>query len=78
MARNHNPIQQLTEAKQIARDFGMFIVEKAGSYLLYRRCTPKNIYLGKRGTTATLRAFVERCAYKPTPSSPAERRAVMQ
>lgn len=29
MTRRHSPLQQLKEAKQIAKDHGLFVVEKA-------------------------------------------------
>ena len=58
MASQRNPIQVLKEAKQIARDHGCFVVEKAGRYLVYRRTPVCNVYLGSRGTPETLRPFV--------------------
>lgn len=60
----HSPLQQLKEAKQIALDHHMFVVERPGKYLLYRQGKPNNIYLGARVSVENLRTFVERCAYK--------------
>jgi hypothetical protein len=62
----HTPLQQLKEAKQIAKDHRMFIAEKkerAGTlYLLYRAATPRNIFLGKRVTPSGIRTLVSKCA----------------
>ena len=62
MCRRHSPLQQLKEAKQIALDHGCFVVEKPGErgtrYLLYRKQTPNNTYLGQRSSPEALRALV--------------------
>lgn len=47
MTRYHSPLQQLKEAKQIARDHGLFVIEKPDgrgntAYLLYREHRPGN------------------------------------
>lgn len=60
--RQRNPLQVLKEAKQIALDHAMFVVEKGGKFLVYRVCKPRNVYLGSRGSVEGLRAFVARCA----------------
>lgn len=70
MTKRHDPLQQYREAQQIARDYGMFIVEKPDSekvrYLVYRRTTPRNVFLGFRGSVEGLRKFVESCSSQPT------------
>lgn len=58
MASVRNPIQVIKEAKQIARDHGCFVVEKAGRFLVYRRTPTRNVYLGYRTDPAALRALV--------------------
>lgn len=62
----HTPLQQFKEAKQIAADHGLFLLEKTGAgsttYLVYRKTPGKNVYLGKRTSAAALRAFVCKCA----------------
>lgn len=58
MARRHTPLQQFREAKQIAIDHGLFVVEKTGKYLLYRQNPERPIYLGFRTTAEGLRRFV--------------------
>lgn len=61
--RQHSPQQQFKEAVQIAKDHGMFVVDKGGNnYLLYRKQPGKNVYLGKRSSSESLRTFVCRCA----------------
>lgn len=66
MARQHSPLQQIKEAKQIARDHGMFVAEKRHGdttrYLLYRCAEPHNVLIGTRGTPEALRRLVARCA----------------
>lgn len=57
------PIRAIKEAKQMARDFGMFVVEKGGRFLLYRQASPANVYLGFRSDISAFRRFVESCAY---------------
>lgn len=58
MTRRHSPLQQLKEAKQIAKDHGLFVIERGGAYLLYREQQPRNVYVGSRATPEALRAFV--------------------
>ena len=56
----HSPLQQLKEAKQIARDFGCQVSERGGKFLVYRIVAGRPVFLGTRGTPETLRAFVRR------------------
>lgn len=63
MARQRDPRQVLKEAKQIALDHGMFVVERPGTYLLYREEKPANVFIGKRGSVEGIRALVARCAW---------------
>lgn len=64
--RTHTPLQQVKEAKQIARDHGCYVVEKptpkGTDYLLYRRDPHhpegKGVFVGKRTDPARLRQFV--------------------
>lgn len=62
MPKQRNPLQVLKEAKQIAVDHAMFVVEKSGKYLLYRKNPARAIYLGSRGSPDGLRALVTRLA----------------
>lgn len=63
MARHHDPVQQLKEARQIAKDYNMFITEKGDRFNVFRITPSRPVYLGSRGTPGTLRSFVEHCAY---------------
>lgn len=58
MATQRNPLQLVKEARQIAKDHGCMVIEKAGKYLVYRKTFDRAVYLGSRGEPAALRAFV--------------------
>ncbi|GHU36826.1 hypothetical protein AGMMS50256_33960 [Betaproteobacteria bacterium] len=67
MTRLHSPLQQLKEARQIALDYGCFIVEKHGQrgliWILYRKHPnpeQRAIYIGKCSSPAAIRRFVEK------------------
>ena len=65
--KRHSDAQKLWEAKTIAREHGMFVVEKPIApgecrYLVYRCVTPKNQCLGTRASIAGLLPFVRKCA----------------
>ncbi len=67
MPSQRDPRQTLKEAKQIALDHGLFVVEKADragmtQYLLYRCTPPNNTYVGRRATPAALRSLVCKAA----------------
>lgn len=62
MTRQHSPLQQFKEAQQLAKDHGMFVVDKGDRFLVYRRTPVRNMFLGKRSTAAALRLFVAQCA----------------
>lgn len=56
------PEEALKEARRNATAHGMFVVDKAGAYVLYRKTAVRLVYLGQRSTPAALRSFVSRCA----------------
>ena len=64
----HSPLQQLKEAKQIAKDHGMVLFEKPiepgkTSYIVSRKLPDgRKTFLGKRGTPEAIRAFVAKLA----------------
>ena len=58
----HSPRQQFKEARQIAFDHGMFVVDKGAQFLLYRRTPTRPAFLGKCASAQALRALVCRCA----------------
>lgn len=62
MARQHTPLQQYKEARQIASDYGMFVVDKGGRYVLYRKTPTRPVWLGQRSDPGALRSLVCRCA----------------
>lgn len=67
MRSQRDPRQIVKEAKQIALDHGLFVVEKPDSagvtqYLLYRNTPHKNTYIGRRATPAALRSLVCKAA----------------
>jgi len=62
MTRQHSPLQQFKEAQQLARDHGMFVVDKGSRYLLYRNLPHRNVYLGMRSSVEAFRRFVAACA----------------
>lgn len=72
--RQSSGLQQLKEAKQIARDHGLFVVEKPATpgqtnYIVYRHLpNGRNSRLGVRKTVAQLIRFVSRLATTATPA----------
>lgn len=62
MARQHTPQQQFKEALQIARDHNLFVVDKSGTYFVYRRTPIRNTFIGKRSTVSGLRTLVLKAA----------------
>lgn len=67
MTRRHSPLQQLKEAKQIAHDHGLFVVERQDAhgvtnYLLYRQTQPRNTFVARRRDISALRAMVCKAA----------------
>lgn len=62
MTRPRNPLQLVKEAKRIALDHNLFVVEKPDpkgiAYLLYRKQLPANVFLGRRRSPAGIRDLV--------------------
>lgn len=62
MTRPRTPLQLVKEAKQIARDHQLFVVEKPDAkgiaYLLYREQQPTNTFIGRRRSPEGIRALV--------------------
>lgn len=60
----YSPNQQLIEARQIAKDHGLVLLEKPvepgkTSYIVYRKLPDgRKTFLGKRGTPESVRAYV--------------------
>ena len=51
---SHSPLQQFKEARQIASDHNMFVVDKGDEFLLYRRTPTRPAFLGKRSSAQAL------------------------
>jgi hypothetical protein len=60
--RRHSPLQQFHQACRIAKDNNMFIVDKDGLFLVYRKAPDRNVYLGQCRSTEALFHKVSRCA----------------
>lgn len=60
--RTHSPRQKLKEAQMAAREHGCFVAEKHNGncfqYLLYRCCSPTNVFLGKSTSPDGIRRLV--------------------
>ena len=52
------------DLRRQAREAGMFVVEKADTFLLYRASAPNNVLVGKRSTLDGLRRLVRGAAGK--------------
>lgn len=64
MVANYSDTTKLKHAKMIAKEGGCFIVERGGydnkEYLLYRECSPRNVFVGKRSSIAGILALVKK------------------
>lgn len=58
----HEEVKLICEAKKLAENAGMFVVQKQDRFILYRRCNPKNVRLGGRKSVKDFRRYVERVA----------------
>ena len=56
------PVEQLEEARMIARTHNMFVVSKGERFSLFRRTSVRPVFLGERSSAAELRSLVSRCA----------------
>lgn len=61
MTRQHSGQQQFKEAQQLAKDHGMFVVDKGDRFLLYRKMPHRSVYLGMRSSVEAFRRFVASC-----------------
>jgi len=65
--RRDSAAEQISDAKQIARSFGMFVVEKkpdpeVTEYVLYRRTPSGNVRLGRRRSPRAFQILVIQAA----------------
>lgn len=56
------PADYLKEARQAARNAGLFFTEKADGFNLYRKTEARVVYLGHRANASGLCTLVKRCA----------------
>lgn len=69
MTLTRTDVIAIRAAKAAARSAGMFVVEKAGKFLLYRECRPRNVPVGNCETPAELQRLVASAmATKPSGS----------
>lgn len=68
MTRQPTLAQQIKQAKQLARDHNMFVVDKGGLYYLYRAMPGRNVFIGMRTSAAAFCRFVRECAGTSTRS----------
>lgn len=62
MALTRTDVIQIRAAKAAARAAGLFVVEKAGKFLLYLSCRPHNAFVGQAVTPAELQRAVATAA----------------
>ena len=60
--RRHSGVQQYKQACQIAKDHNMFVVDKGGRFLVYRKVPGRNVCLGECASAEALFRKVSRCA----------------
>ena len=54
----HSPLQQFKQAKQIAQDHGLLVIEKSGKYQIYRRMATRVVFIAERGTPDSVHRMV--------------------
>lgn len=69
MTLTRTDVIAIRAAKAAARAAGMFVVEKAGEFLLYRECRPRNVFVGPCATPAELQRMVARAMATMPPGS---------
>lgn len=66
MTLTRDDVIRIRTAKAAARAAGLFVVEKAGKFLLYRECRPRNALVSQAATPAELlRAVVTATTVTP-------------
>ena len=63
MTKQFSPREMVRQAYQIARDYHLRILEKAGRYNVYRIVEGRAVFLGMRGTPKALYEFVNKTVY---------------
>ena len=60
----HDDVKLIHDLRKEASSAGMFVVEKADAFLLYRETPPRNVLVGKRSSLDGLRRLVRSAAGK--------------
>jgi hypothetical protein len=60
----HDDVALIHALRKEASSAGMFVVEKADAFLLYRETPPRNVLVGKRSSLDGLRRLVRSAAGK--------------
>lgn len=58
MTLTRDDVIRIKTAKAAARAAGLFVVEKAGKFLVFRECKPRNVVVGHADTPAELQRAV--------------------
>ena len=58
----HAEVKAIHDLRREARESGMYVVEKANAFLLYRATAPNNVLVGKRSSLAGLKRLVKAAA----------------
>lgn len=66
----HEEVKQLIDARRAAEKVGLRIFEKAGKYLLYRLCQPRNVRVASTASAANLKRLVARAAATTSAARP--------
>jgi hypothetical protein len=62
MTRRHTPLNAFKQACEIAQANNMFVVDKGGHFLVYRKTPARNVCIAECRSTDALYAKVNRCA----------------
>ncbi len=62
MTLTRDEVIRIRTAKAAARAAGLFVVEKAGKFLIFRECKPRNVVVGQAVTPAELQRAVATAA----------------
>lgn len=60
----HAQVKQIHDLRKQANEAGLFVVEKADAFLLYRCAHPNNVLVGKRSSLDGLRRLLRTAAGK--------------
>lgn len=64
----HTQVAQIHELRAQAKKAGLFVVEKADRFLLYREMPPRNVLVGAPSTLAGLKRLISRASFSTAPA----------